>query len=160
MVVSKKLSYPQYKEIAFGAIAEDLSVFLTEQGKALPSEIVMSAIDQQIDEIHRRVKLYRDDIPLPDMHNKTVIIVDDGIATGSTIVPVISLCKKKNARKIVVAAPVSGKNMAKEIHDLADEVFIAFKPAIFRGVGEFYEDFKQVSDHEVFNILNKNPQDP
>ncbi len=88
------------------------------------------------------------------MHDRIVIIADDGIATGSTIVPAIKLCRSKGASKVIVAAPVSGTQYVPEIDTLADEVVIAEQPGDFHAVGQVYEDFHHLSDEEVMGLLN------
>jgi predicted phosphoribosyltransferase len=87
------------------------------------------------------------------MKNRIVILTDDGIATGSTIVPAIQLCKKRNAAMVIVAAPVSGEKYVSEIDELVDEVVIAEQPETFLAVGQVYEDFHHLSDEEVIELL-------
>ena len=88
------------------------------------------------------------------MRNRIVIIADDGIATGSTIVPAIKLCKNRSAAKVIIAAPVSGERYVSEINDLADEIVIAEQPSEFYAVGQVYADFHHLSDEEVIGLLN------
>ena len=87
------------------------------------------------------------------MQNRIVIIVDDGIATGSTIVPAIRLCKNKGAAEVIVAYPVSGQNYVSDISLLADEVVVVEQPEEFYAVGQVYEDFHSLSDEEVITLL-------
>ncbi|CAN5219975.1 phosphoribosyltransferase [soil metagenome] len=154
IIVSKKLPYPGQKELAFGAISEDLSVYITPLGNQLHPEVVMKIIEEKIDEIEIQVKNYRCGIPLPDMEDKTVIIVDDGIATGATLVPALKLCRKKHPKKLMVAVPVSGNNPVSEIYSLSDAVCILSQPKRFYGVGQAYEDFHGLNDEEVKALLN------
>lgn len=155
VIVSKKLPYPGQEELAFGAISEDGSVFLTSLAKNLNPETIEKIKTEQLQEIQRRVNQYRQGAPLPDMRGKTVILVDDGIATGSTIVPAIKLCKNQNAKTVIVAAPVSGKRYVPEIRDLADEVIVDLQPDDFFAVGQVYEDFHGLEDDEVLLYLRK-----
>lgn len=125
VLVSKKLPYPGQEEYAFGAVAEDGSYFLSSAARRLDEFTIKNTIKNQLAEIERRVQIYRSGKPLPQIKNRIVIIVDDGIATGSTLVPALKLCKAKQAAKLVVAAPVSGDLYIPEIDELADEVVIA-----------------------------------
>lgn len=153
VLVAKKLPFPGQEELAFGAITEDGSVYLSPLGQRIDPGTADRIAEKQLEEIHRRIEKYRDGHDLPDMTNRIVLIVDDGIATGSTIVPALKLCRKRKAAKIVVASPVSGKNFVKEIYDLADEIVILEKPEDFYAVGQVYEDFHGMEDEEVMELL-------
>ena len=153
-LITKKLPHPTQQEFAIGAAAEDGSVFITAHANSLSFEEKKRILAAQIDEIKSRVQRFRKGKPLPDMRNRIVILVDDGIATGSTIVPAIKLCKSKGAAKVVVAAPVSGKDYVPEINALADEVVIAHQPQMFFAVGQVYDDFENLDDAEVIGLLN------
>jgi predicted phosphoribosyltransferase len=109
-----------------------------------------------MDEIERRLNIFRPGYSLPDMKGKTVIIVDDGIATGATFVPVLQLCKKRGAHRLIVAAPVSGHKVVPELYEVADEVLILEKPEIFNGVAQVYDDFKELTDEQVMKFLKNN----
>jgi putative phosphoribosyl transferase len=152
VVITKKLPHPLHEEYAIGAAAEDGSVFLTSAAKNFTSADVQRIVKAQSQEIESRIKRFRNGKPLPDMFNRIVIIADDGIATGSTLVPAIKLCKLRKAAKVVVAAPVSDGYVS-EIDSLADEVAIVERPKGFRAVGQVYEDFHHLSDHEVVSLL-------
>lgn len=154
VIVSKKLPYPGQEELAFGAVAEDGSVYLTYLASRLARSTVDRIIAQQLEESRRRKQEYRGEKELPDLKGRTVIIVDDGIATGSTIVPALKMCKAAGASKVVVAAPVAGERYASEIDDLADEVKIVETPPDFYAVGQVYEDFHGLTDQEVMDLLN------
>lgn len=148
-IITKKLPHPKQNELAIGAVAEDGSVFLSSLARELDREIIHHIHLAQLEEIKSRMLRFRKGQPLPEMNNRIVIIVDDGIATGSTIVPAIKLCRNRKASRIIVAAPVSGKQYLKEIDTLADEVIIAEQPDMFYSVGQAYEDFQHVPDKEV-----------
>jgi putative phosphoribosyl transferase len=154
VVITKKLPHPLQEELAIGAVAEDGSVYLTSLANGLRPETVQRIVKDQRKEIESRTQRFRDGKPLPDMFNRIVIVVDDGIATGSTIVPAIKLCKHRKAAKVVVAAPVSGEGYVSEINDLADEVVIVEQPQLFYAVGQVYEDFHHLSDEEVIELLH------
>ncbi|WP_081671041.1 phosphoribosyltransferase [Sporocytophaga myxococcoides] len=157
VVISKKLPYPGQPELACGAIAEDESVYLSALGKRLDESTIKALIKDRLQEIKRRILEYREGKPLPNMKNRTVIIVDDGIATGSTIVPILQLCRKHEVSELIVAAPVSGNNYADLIHDLSDEVIVLEIPSSYYAVGQVYVDFHQNTDDEVISFLQKLP---
>jgi putative phosphoribosyl transferase len=154
VLITKKLPHPLQQELAIGACAEDGSVFLTSLAGGLERAVVKDIVERQMNEIRSRIDRFRDGRPLPDIRNRIVILVDDGIATGSTIVPAIKLCKSKRATKVIVASPVSGKHYVPEIDALADEVVIVERPDIFYSVGQVYDDFHHLSDEEVTNVLH------
>jgi putative phosphoribosyl transferase len=155
VMVSKKLPYPGQEELAFGAVAEDGSVFISKIGNRLDPKTISVIISIQLDEIKRRVKQYRNNEPLPDMIHKTVMIVDDGVATGATIVPAIKFCKERKAKKIIVAVPVSGLRPVSELEELADEIVVLEKPEFFYAVGQVYDEFNQLSDKQVSQLLEQ-----
>jgi putative phosphoribosyl transferase len=152
-LITKKLPHPSHEEFAIGATAEDGSVFLTSAARSLSNDDVQRIIKAQSQEIESRKKRFRKGKPLPEILNRIVIIVDDGIATGSTLVPALKLCKLQKAARIVVAAPVSDGYVS-EIDSLADEVVIAERPDNFYAVGQVYEDFHHLSDQEVISLLD------
>ena len=106
-------------------------------------------------EARRRQSLYRRERGSLDVKNKTVILVDDGIATGLTMKASIGYVKKLGAKKIVVASPIAPKGTVREIEKLADEVKILNTPSLFSAVGQFYQDFPQVEDEEVMRIMGQ-----
>ena len=155
IVISKKLPMPGHKEMGFGAVAEDLSVYISPKfSSLLEPEIICKIIDDQTDEVNRRVQLYRNASPLPDMSGRTVILVDDGIATGVTLVPLLRLCRKHDAAKVIIAVPVCGKNYDSHLND-ADAFEVLIKPDSFYAVGQVYALFGDLNDEELFNILDK-----
>jgi putative phosphoribosyl transferase len=154
VVITKKLPHPLHEEFAIGAISEDGYVFLTSTARDLNNEVVDRIAKAQSQEIESRINRFRKGKPLPAMANRVVIIVDDGIATGSTIVPAIKLCKSRKAARIIVAAPVSDGYVS-EIHSLADEIVIAERPDHFYAVGQVYEDFHHLSDEEVISVIDE-----
>jgi len=153
-IITKKLPHPQQKEFAIGSIAEDGSVYLTSAAREVSSETIRAIVRSQEREIQSRIQRFRKGKPLPDLQGRIVIIADDGIATGSTIVPAITLCKRRKAAKVIIAAPVSGKRFVSEIHDLADEIVIVEQPEDFYAVGQVYNDFHHLSDEEVVAFID------
>jgi len=159
VVITKKLPHPLQEELAIGACAEDGSVFLTSLARDLQPELVQDIVRAQNEEIQSRIDRFRDGQRLPEIKNRIVIIVDDGIATGSTIVPAIKLCKAKKAARVVVASPVSGQRYVSQINSLADEVVIGIQPVEFYAVGQMYHDFHHLTDSEVTDILHDYERD-
>jgi len=157
VVISKKLPYPGQPELACGAVAEDESVYVSALGKRLGESTIKTLVEDRLQEIKRRILEYRNGKPLPNMKNRTVIIVDDGIATGSTIAPILQLCRKQEVSELIVAAPVSGRNYADMIDELADEVIVLEVPRTYSAVGQVYDDFHQNTDAEVISFLQKSP---
>lgn len=154
VIVTKKLPHPDQPELAIGAAAEDGSVYLTSRGKMMHESVIRQIVQIQLREIQSRVQRFRHGSPIPVMENRIVIIVDDGIATGATIIPAIKLCRQKNPAAVVVAAPVSGQNFIGEMASLVDDIKIVTQPDDFYAVGQVYEDFHGLSDEEVTGLLD------
>ncbi len=154
-LVVRKLPFPFNPEAGFGAIAEDGSTVLLEDAElGLSAETIEHIKKEQIREIKRRVAVLRGGQPLPGIGKKTVILVDDGLAMGSTMLAAIAYCRNKKAAKVIVAVPISGENAAQLAGKAADELIILEKPADFRAVAQGYENWYDVSDQEAVNILN------
>ena len=109
---------------------------------------------RELAELERREKLYRGSRPRLETSGKTVILVDDGIATGSTMQAAIASLRQRQVERIVVATPVAPPSVLEIIRQLADEVVCAMTPEDFRGVGQWYDDFSQTSDEEVHFFLS------
>jgi predicted phosphoribosyltransferase len=156
LLISRKLPLPSNPEAGFGAIAEDGNIFIFNDTYSwLSEEIIEKIITEQQKEIERRIKVLRDGNPLPNIENKMVILVDDGLAMGSTMRVAIKLCRNKGARKIIVAVPVAGGKVAEEIERLADGIIVLEKPEFFQAVAQVYINWHDVKDSEVINILKK-----
>jgi len=150
VIIVRKLGYPDNPEVAFGAIAEDGSVYLSEDAAARVSETEMARIISiEKTEIERRIKLLRNGAPLPDLGGKIVILADDGIATGATLFSALSLCRKKRPSKIIVAAPVATKQMDNILKKQVDEVVILDKPSHFQAVSQSYKHFDNLTDAQT-----------
>jgi predicted phosphoribosyltransferase len=155
-IISRKLPFPGNPEFGFGAISEDGSTFIISgYEEQLPKELIKDIIRKQELEIKRRISVLRDGKALPEIKDRTMILVDDGIAMGSTMLASIYLCKNKKAKKIIAASPVSGENIEKELAHLVDEVIILEKPAFFSAVAQAYENWHDVSDAEAVSVLRK-----
>lgn len=155
MVISKKLPLSIYSGIGFGAIAEDFSVYVSPRfsNKLSPNQIC-DVIDQQTDEVNRRVRTYRKGSQLPDMNGRTVILVDDGIATGVTLIPVITLCRNRGAKEIIIAVPVCGNNYDDKL-DEADRIEILVKPEWFYSVAQSYASFPDLTEQDFMFIIDQ-----
>ena len=154
--VVRKLGVPGYKELAMGAIASGgIRVLNEDVLRALPDAPAMVAevTTQETQELERRERDYRGDRPPPELSGRVVILIDDGLATGATMLAAIAALRKKGPVKIVVAVPVCPPETLQEVERVADETVALFAPDWFRGVGQFYEDFGQITDEEVRLLL-------
>lgn len=156
VIVSRKLPFPDNPEAGFGAIAEDGSVFLIDRFKDyLTSRVVRRIIEEQTQEIGRRVEAFRQSRPLPPIAGRTVIIVDDGIAMGSTMRASLILCRNKGAGCVIVAAPVAAPETVEMFREVADDVVVLETPEFFQAVAQVYLNWYDVSDEEVLEILHR-----
>ncbi|MCK4278302.1 MAG: phosphoribosyltransferase [Desulfurellaceae bacterium] len=156
ILISRKLPFPYNPESGFGAIAEDGSTFIFEDAERwLSKQTIAEVVKEQKQEIIRRIAVLRKNKPLPEITDRIVILVDDGIAMGSTMRASIMLCKNKGAGKIIVAVPVSGEDMAKEIEKIVDEIVVLEKPQFFQAVAQVYRNWHDVSDKEVLEIMER-----
>ena len=152
----RKLPFPYNPEAGFGAVAEDGTVFLNEDAAVtVRPDAIKKIIKEQIGEVKRRIKILRKGQPLPEIKDRTVILVDDGIAMGSTMRAAVTLCRNKGAKKVVVAAPVAGPQTAAEFAQIADDVVILETPANFHAVAQVYRNWYDVPDGEVMEIMEK-----
>jgi len=156
LVVVRKLPFPDNPEAGFGALAEDGSLFLVPEYRGvLPPDLVQEVLEQQAAEVARRVLALRGGEPLPQLSGRTVILVDDGIAIGSTMRAAVALARKARAARVVVAAPVSSAATARVFAALADEAVVLETPPHFRAVAESYRDWYDVPDSEVVAIMRR-----
>lgn len=156
IIISRKLPFPTDPEAGFGAVAEDGSTFiLSDATRWVSQEEIDEIIEKQKQEITRRIAVLRRNKPLPDMKDRMVILIDDGIAMGSTMRASIMLCKNKEAKKIVVATPVTGRDTAREIEEMVDEFVVLEKPLFFYAVAQVYKNWYDVPDREVIEIMEQ-----
>ena len=156
--VVRKLGFPGHPELAMGAIASGgVRVFNGDVVNAfrIPDEVINAVTAAEYQELQRRERSYRDDLPPPEVEGKTVIVVDDGIATGSTMMAAISALRQLNAGRVVVAAPTIARTTYEHLRADCDEVVAVIVPAEFYGVGQWYQDFSQTTDEEVQQLLGK-----
>ncbi|WP_292464117.1 phosphoribosyltransferase [Methanolobus sp.] len=154
LLVTRKLPFPDNPEAGFGAIAEDGSVFISRNASAwLPQDEMDRIIIDQSKEISRRIQVLRGGRSLPELSGRTVILIDDGLAMGSTMRASLLLCRKRGAGKIVVAVPVAGREVAEDISRMVDELVVLETPANFMAVAQVYSNWYDVSDDEVLSIM-------
>ena len=154
ILVTRKLPLPHNPEAGFGAIAEDGSVYMVEDARfALDEPVIERIVAEQREEIHRRIGVLRHGEPLPVISGRTVILVDDGIAMGSTMRASIRMCRNQEAEHIVVAAPVASPRTYHDIEHLADDVVVLETPRFFRAVAEVYRDWHDVTDAEALESV-------
>ena len=153
----RKLGVPGYEEHAMGAIATgDIRVLNEETLDYLdiPHEVIDLVAAVEMKELERRERTYRGNQPDPEVRGKTVILVDDGLATGSTMRAAVEALRQKEPSRIVVAVPVAAPDTCDEYRMGVDEIVCAAIPEPFFGVGEWYLDFTQTSDEEVRELLD------
>ncbi len=159
VLVVRKIGFPGNEEFAIGAASQD-SFFVNEEvSRELSEEFLSEQIKAKQDEAMEKTKLLRGTKPIHDLKGKNVIIVDDGIATGATISMAISIIRKSGPKKIIAAIPVAPPESVKELEKIADEVVCLLTPKYFAAVGQFYRDFRQVSDEEAVRFLADNSKD-
>jgi putative phosphoribosyl transferase len=155
--VVRKLGLPGHPELAMGAIATGgVRVFNGDviNSMRIPDEVINAVTALEFEELKRREQSYRDDLPRPEIEGRTVIIVDDGIATGSTMVAAVAALRQLGAGRIVVAAPTIARSTCDYLRKIADDVVAVIMPEEFYGVGQWYEDFSQTTDEEVHQGFN------
>jgi putative phosphoribosyl transferase len=156
--VVRKLGLPGQEELAMGAIASGgVRVLNRDLLRALriPEEVVGQITQEEQRELERREREYRDERSPIDVRGKTVILVDDGLATGSSMRVAVLALKQKGPAQVVVAVPVAPADTCAELQSVADKVVCAVTPQPFLGVGQWYEDFSQTSDEEVRELLRR-----
>jgi predicted phosphoribosyltransferase len=152
----RKLGVPGREELAMGAIATGDVRLLNEevvQGLRIPPEVIDRVAEAEREELERRERAYRGDRPAPEVRGKTVILVDDGLATGTSMRAAVAALRQMHPTRIVVAVPISAASTCEEFRDEVDEVVCTVTPEPFYAVGLWYEDFSQTGDEEVRDLL-------
>ena len=154
--VVRKLGLPWHEELAMGALASGgvriLDDDLIRVARVSMEDIERVTAAEQV-ELERRERRYRGDRPFPDLTGKTVLLVDDGLATGSTMRAAVAALRQEVPRRIVVAVPVAAPATCDAFRDIADDIVCAVTPEPFRAVGLWYDDFSQTTDEEVHELL-------
>lgn len=156
IVLVRKLGHPRQRELALGAIGESGHIVLNDElirRTGVSDEDLESVIDRERAELARRVESYRSVKPPVSLTDRVVVLVDDGIATGATMRAAIDVVRTAGARLVVVAAPVAPGSMVETLTRLADDVVIVEIPTVMGSVGQFYRDFRQITDDEVVEAL-------
>jgi putative phosphoribosyl transferase len=154
----RKLGVPWQPELAMGAIAGDGIQVLNSDvvsGYAIPSQVIRTVAEREGEELKRRLLDYRGDRPFPSLTGQAVILVDDGLATGSTMRAAVAAAKQQNPSAIVVAVPVAAASTCSELRREVDDIICLHTPYDFAAVGLWYEDFSQTSDEEVRHLLGQ-----
>jgi putative phosphoribosyl transferase len=159
--VVRKLGVPGFEELAAGAIASGgVRVLNEDVVRAIPhaEEAIEAVTTRETAELERREQLYRAGRPAPELRDRVVILIDDGLATGATMRAAVKALRQSGAAKIIVAVPVGPPDTCREIEEQADETICLSTPAFFQAVGQYYEDFSQTSDEDVRQLLARAAQ--
>lgn len=153
IVLTKKIGHPQNKEYAIGAVS--LSDYFIIPHEDVPQSYIPDEVERVRQKLREMYKKFMGDRKPAGLEDKTVIVVDDGIATGNTMIATVNMLKKSKPAKLVIAVPVASYQSVNVLEKMVDEVIVLHIPEEFYGVGAFYEDFGQVSDEEVQYYLQK-----
>jgi predicted phosphoribosyltransferase len=152
----RKLGVPGYEELAMGAVATGGVRVLNEQvvgGLRIPEHVIEAVAASEQQELARRERLYRGERPPPDVRGRTVILVDDGLATGATMHAAIKALRGQQPARIVVAVPTGSPETCEQLKEEVDDVICAITPEPFHAVGLWYQEFSQTTDEEVRDLL-------
>lgn len=158
LIITRKIGFPGEPEFAIGAVTQEGQIIADRQNirdMGIPEEYLKEEAARQTEEIRDRLERYRGNKPYPDLKGKDVIIVDDGIATGNTVLAAIDSVRGRGPASIVLAVGVAPPDTIKRLSEKADAVVCLETPEPFYAIGEFYESFEQVEDEEVKKILNE-----
>ncbi len=148
----RKLGLPGQEELAIGAIASGGIRVLNEDiihALSIPEEVINRVVQRELQELQRREHLYRGDRPAPQVRARTVILVDDGLATGASMRAAVAGLRAQNPKRIVIAVPTAAPQVCEAFEHEVDEIVCAITPEPFVGVGRWYEDFSQTTDEGV-----------
>jgi putative phosphoribosyl transferase len=162
IIIPHKIGAPDNPELAIGAVAEDGTKILDKNLIAymgVPQDYIEAEAKRQEKEIQRRLQLYRQGSAAPNLKGLDVVVVDDGIATGSTMKAALASVKNRGASSITVAVPVGPPSTIEELKKMADRIICLYTPEYFAAIGQFFEDFSQTSDEEVIELLKRNRED-
>jgi predicted phosphoribosyltransferase len=163
VVLSRKLRAPGVPELALGAISEDGEVYLDPHYSAWVDQVrdyLDGEIAFQQSEIARRKALFRGTRPPAPVAGRSVIVTDDGVATGSTMIAALKVLSRQEPHEVIVAVPVGSPDRLKELEQLCDDVVCMLAPEDFHAIGPYYEDFTQVEDDEVIERLRAHARRP
>ena len=158
IVISRKIGAPGEPEFALGAVTQEGDVILDRQtadSVGASREYLESEIRQKKEEVKQRMERFRGDAPYPSLKGKVVIVVDDGIATGSSVEAAVTSIRKREPREVVIAVPVAPPDTVESLKAGGNTVVCLETPRMFFAIGEFYQRFDQVEDSEVKRILDE-----
>jgi putative phosphoribosyl transferase len=161
--VVRKLGVPGHEELAMGAVASGGVRVLNPdvvESLRISEETIDAVTAREREEVERRERLYRGERPPPEVRDRAVILVDDGLATGATMRAAAAAVKEQEAGRIVVGVPVAAPSTCAELQDEVDEIVCARTPDPFGGVGLWYEDFSPTTDEEIRELLGRAPDSP
>jgi predicted phosphoribosyltransferase len=162
VVVPRKLRAPYNPELAVGAVAHDGSVYVDSplvSSLRIPEDYLKEETAAQLEEIRRRMTVYRGDRPQPDVSGRAAIVVDDGIATGSTMIAALRAVRGMGPAAVVAGIPVAPPEGVESLRPESDDVVCLYTPTLFYAVGQFYDDFAQTTDDEVVALLHRREQE-
>lgn len=156
--IVRKLGLPGREELAMGAVASGGVRVLNGdiiRMLSIPEEVINIVAKRELQELQRREKLYRKDRPSPEVRDRTILLIDDGLATGASMRAAIAGLRAQHPARIVVAVPAAAPDVCEAFRSEVDEIVCAITPEPFYGVGRWYEDFSQVTDEEVRMLLEE-----
>jgi predicted phosphoribosyltransferase len=156
--IVRKLGLPGQEELAIGAIASDgIRVLNRDIIRMLhvPEEVIQFVVRRELEELRRQERLYRGDRPLPEVRDRAVILIDDGLATGASMRAAVAGLRTRQPARIVVAVPTAAAETCDALRSEVDEVVCVMTPEPFYGVSRWYEDFSQITDEEVRALLEE-----
>ncbi|TAL65022.1 MAG: phosphoribosyltransferase [Legionella sp.] len=154
--IVRKLGVPDFQEFAMGAIASGNTLILNKKiirELSIEHDLIDEVRRKEQEELARRELLYRGDRPFPSLQEKTIILIDDGIATGSTMLAAIKAVKKHKPKALIIAVPVAALSTCQSLEKKVDQVICPLRPIDFYAVGYWYDSFPQVEDAEVIALL-------
>lgn len=156
LMMVRKLGMPGQEELAMGAVATGGIKVLNQaliQNLNISETVIDSVVDKEREELERRERVYRGKRPAPEINNRRIILIDDGLATGATMRAAVSALQQQKPASIIVAIPVAPPDTVEKLRKEADEVICLATPESFFAIGTWYEDFSQTSDEEVGDLL-------
>ncbi|MDI9578672.1 MAG: phosphoribosyltransferase [Thermoproteota archaeon] len=158
VIIPRKIGTPDNPELAIGAVTEDGTMILDDSlimYLGVSNDYIYQESERQKQEIRRRQNFYRQGVSEPEIKDKNVIVVDDGIATGYTMKAALASVRNRGAATLTVAIPVGPPSTIKELKHQADNIVCLYTPEYFQAIGQFYSDFSQTTDKEVIELLKK-----